>query len=58
MSKFAQMAITVWYGERCWFRHDINEVRDNEENSNDEMTEKIFRMMEKFTKRIIELDKT
>ena len=47
---------TCWYGERCWFRHNINEVRDNEENSNDEMTQKLFKMMEKFTKRIIELE--
>ena len=42
------------YGKRCWFRYEKNEIKINEVNSTNEVTEKIFNIMEKFTKRIIE----
>ena len=49
---------TCWYGEhKCWFRHDLTIIDANiESKKNDDITEKIFKMMEKFTHRIIELE--
>ena len=47
---------TCRYGDQqCWFRHD-NDIQTNiENNEKPEVTEKIFKMMEKFTQRILEL---
>ena len=48
-----------WYGaDKCWFRHTetgtCNEPNDIIKNP--EITEKIFQMMETFTKRIVQLE--
>ena len=49
------------YGsENCWFKHGDfanNDKNDNNEklNENEEVIEKIFQMMEKFTKQIVEI---
>ena len=42
---------TCSYSDHCWFRHERESM-----NSNQEMTEKIFNMMEKFTKRMIDVE--
>ena len=46
------------YGEQtCWFHHDktvVNNELDN--NKNEEVIENIFKMMEKYTLRIIDLE--
>ena len=39
------------YGEQCWFRHDDKRLEQEKE-----VNEKIMNMMEKFTKKIIELE--
>ena len=46
------------YGEQtCWFRHDLPVVNNElDNNKNEEVTEKIFKMMEKCTLRIIDLE--
>ena len=48
-----------FYGDKkCWFRHDMQ--TDNEKNiheQNQEITEKILKMIETFTVRIVELEK-
>ena len=48
------------YGaDKCWFRH--NETDDQEkyqiQNQNHEITEKLMKMMEKFTERIVNIEK-
>ena len=49
------------YGsENCWFKHGDSandDKNDNNEklNGNEEVIEKIFQMMEKFTKQIMEI---
>ena len=48
------------YGaDKCWFQH--NETEDQEkyenQNQNQEITEKLFNMMEKFTERIMKIEK-
>ena len=47
---------TCKYGaHKCWFRHENeNSIEGKEENS--ELTEKLFKMMEKFTERIMNLE--
>ena len=46
---------TCWYGDiKCWFRHDLN--TDDEDIKNQNITEKMFHMMEKFTERLIALE--
>ena len=48
-----------WYGaEKCWFRHGDNEANHehNVINENEEITVKIFGMMENFTKKIMEIE--
>ena len=51
---------TCSYGaDKCWFHH--NETEDQEkyenQNQNQEITEKLFNMMEKFTERIMKIEK-
>ena len=47
---------------KCWFiHHDIevnneNDIRENAHGKNQEMIEKLFDMVEKFTERIIQLE--
>ena len=48
-----------WYGaDKCWLRHTETETcnEQNAINKNTEITEKIFKMMETFTKRIMQLE--
>jgi hypothetical protein len=50
---------TCWYGaEKCWFRHLETDSwnQQNSFNQNQEMTAKIFNMMETFTKRILQIE--
>ena len=46
------------YGEQtCWFCHDLPVVKNElANNKNEEVTEKILKIMEKFTLRIIDLE--
>ena len=50
---------TCKYGsERCWFHHGdlIDTTKDkNSKNVNEELIEKIFQMMEKFTQQIVNM---
>ena len=49
------------YGsENCWFKHGDSANSDKNDkneklNANEEVIEKIFQMMEKFTKQIVEI---
>ena len=51
-----------WFDEtKCWFSHDNTNVSDKRENDNGktenkEIMEKIFNMMENFTKRIRKIE--
>ena len=50
---------SCWYGaDKCWFRHADTEMcnEPNVSNKNQEITEKIFKMMETFTQRIMQLE--
>ena len=51
---------TCWYGDdKCWFQHLEIATGYNQQNlinQNQEMTEKVFDMMETFTQRIIQLE--
>ena len=53
---------TCWFDEtKCWFSHDNTNVSDKSENDNGktenkEIMEKIFNMMENFTKRIMKIE--
>ena len=49
---------SCWYGEeRCWFRHDHDTDTESTENSKDQdIMEKMERMMEKFTQRLAALE--
>ena len=48
---------TCWYGaEKCWFKHTNAFDQENEINKNQEITSKIFEMMETFTQRIIYIE--
>ena len=50
---------SCWYGhEKCWFQHDDIENTENEKSTNKEITSKLFDMMETFTQRIINIEKT
>ena len=43
------------YGsEKCWFKHDKND-NNEKQNDNEEVIEKIFQMMEKFTQQIVDI---
>ena len=52
--------------KKCWFNHSDNEITytsgnenengENLQNMNQEMMEKLFEMMEKFTQRIIQIE--
>ena len=42
---------TCAYGDRCWFRHEKHEMLENQD-----LTRKLFSMMEKFTNRIMEIE--
>ena len=46
------------YGEqKCWFRHDPQVDNNKLQNDkNEEVTEKIFKMLETFTLKIIDLE--
>ena len=53
---------TCWFDEKnCWFIHDNTKESDNSENDkekteNKEIMEKMFNMMETFTKRIMKIE--
>ena len=51
LSMFQNSSNTCMYGEQCWFRHDDKRLEQEKE-----VNEKIMNMMEKFTKKIIELE--
>ena len=43
----------------CWFRHEISErvfESDKSTNEQNEVIEKVFRMLEKMTERILEIE--
>ena len=51
----------VFGEEKCWFKHEKNEDAHNNENKkdideNETVTQKMLDMMEKFTKRLIEIE--
>ena len=47
--------MSCWYGDmKCWFLHDLK--TDDEEKKDQQITEKMFNMMEKFTERLIALE--
>ena len=44
------------YGrEKCWFNHTSEEIFND--NENDNVMERIFKMMEKMTERIVNMEK-
>jgi hypothetical protein len=48
-----------WYGaDKCWFRHLENNTcnQQNQINQNQEITAKVFNMMETFTKSILNIE--
>ena len=53
---------TCWFGdEKCWFNHTSNDensekINDKELSENQEIIDKIFSMMENFTKRIMKIE--
>ena len=50
---------TCWYGaEKCWFRHlETNSCnQQNLLNQKQDITAKVFEMMETFTKRILQIE--
>ena len=48
---------SCWYGsDKCWFKHTETETEPNIINKNQGITEKIFKMMETFTQRIMQLE--
>ena len=53
---------TCWFDEtKCWFTHDDTKESDKSENDKEktekkEIMEKIFNMMETFTKRIMKIE--
>ena len=51
-------SLTCKFDENCWFIHDNNLTKNISENQqNNEVTEKIFKMLEQFTERIESLEK-
>ena len=50
---------SCWYGtDKCWFRHTETGTQIGTNiMKNEEITEKIFKMMETFTQRIMQLEK-
>ena len=41
--------------KKCWFKHNPNQ--ENYQNQNEEITSKLFNMMEIFTERIMKIEK-
>ena len=57
LCKHYKESFTCQFGEKCWFRHEKNQTENIIENHrNHEITDKIFQMLEQFTKRMVMLE--
>ena len=55
--KNESLKICLYGAEKCWFQHNEHEDHKKYQNQNQDITEKLFNMMEKFTERIIIIEK-
>ena len=45
------------FGEHCWFSHESTENKKEEKENNDKIIQKLFEVVEKFTEKVITVEK-
>ena len=56
---FCRQFDNCMFGARCWYKHDLENVKNgemNNSNTNNELIKKLIDMMEKFSNRIVNIE--